>query len=113
MFPTPASRRYKSGCPYCAGKLPVKGETDFLTKQPELAAEWDYSKNNGRTPEEFTECSGYRADWKCIYGHDWDAKISDRVTYQSGCPICSKRKIVPGVNTLDVTHPHVARRMEL
>jgi DNA-directed RNA polymerase subunit RPC12/RpoP len=33
------------GCPYCAGKLAIPGETDLLTLCPELATEWDYDKN--------------------------------------------------------------------
>ena len=33
-----------NGCPYCAGNLPIAGETDLATVHPELVPEWDYDK---------------------------------------------------------------------
>lgn len=34
----------KSGCPYCAGLLPIVGVNDLQTTNPELMKEWDYQK---------------------------------------------------------------------
>ena len=31
-----------NGCPFCSGKRPVPGKTDFATLHPELAEEWDW-----------------------------------------------------------------------
>ena len=39
------SRQKKSGCPYCAGLLPIVGVNDLQTTNPELMKEWDYQKN--------------------------------------------------------------------
>ena len=38
------SRQKKSGCPYCAGLLPIVGVNDLQTTNPELIKEWDYQK---------------------------------------------------------------------
>lgn len=35
---------FNSGCPYCAGKRPIKGETDLATMHPELIIDWDFEK---------------------------------------------------------------------
>ena len=40
-----------TGCPYCAGKRPVPGQTDLAARFPELAAEWDSARNAPLTPE--------------------------------------------------------------
>ena len=32
----------RRGCPYCAGRRVIVGENDLLTKNPDLAAEWNY-----------------------------------------------------------------------
>ena len=34
-----------SGCPYCAGKRAIPGETDLATLRPDLMEQWDQEKN--------------------------------------------------------------------
>ena len=38
------------GCPYCSGRLPIKGINDLHTINPILAKEWNYDRNNDLTP---------------------------------------------------------------
>ena len=40
-----------TGCPYCAGKLPIPGSNDLATLYPHLAAEWTRRRTalSGRT----------------------------------------------------------------
>ena len=42
------------GCPYCCGRYAIKGETDLITKYPELVKEWNYEKNGDLKPEDVT-----------------------------------------------------------
>ena len=78
----------KSGCPYCAGSLPIVGETDLAYLHPELINEWDYKKNR-KTPQQFTAHSGVKIWWICSNNHSWKAGIGNR-TKGSGCPICRR-----------------------
>lgn len=77
------------GCPYCAGKLPIVGETDFYTLCKDIASEWNYERNK-KTPQQFTKSSGAKVWWKCSYGHEWRAKIHNRAN-GDGCPRCAKQ----------------------
>lgn len=80
-----------SGCPYCAGKLPIIGETDLASCCPYLKEEWDYDKNES-IPEKYTVHSGQKVWWKCSKGHSWKAAIYYRAENHRGCPICRYEK---------------------
>lgn len=84
------------GCPYCKGSKVLKGFNDLCTTHPKLIKEWNYSKNI-KGPDEFSKGSNVKVWWVCKYGHEWKAAIHHR-TQGRGCPICSCRKIVKGVN---------------
>ncbi len=79
------------GCPYCSGKKVLKGVNDLKTLNPRLAEEWNYEKNAGLIPENFSASSGVKVWWKCSNGHEWQAVIANR-NKGSGCPYCSGRK---------------------
>lgn len=85
------NRAKGSGCPYCSGRRPVLGVTDFKTLQPEASKEWDYQKNEGLKPEDYTEFSGKKVWWKCKIGHTWFEAIACRAN-RIECPFCQKRK---------------------
>lgn len=74
------------GCPYCAGKYPIKGENDLTTLYPWLLDEWDYELNR-KEPEGYLPKSNDKVWWKCKEGHSWKALISER-TRGTGCPEC-------------------------
>ena len=81
-----------SGCPYCAGKLPVKGENDLKTVYPDIAEEWDY-ENNEKGPEDYLPKSNREVYWKCPYcGASYKKAIAERTINRSGCTNCSKEK---------------------
>ncbi len=79
-----------TGCPICSGKKVMRGYNDLQTKRPDIANEWNYDKNIDSQPYDFTYKSNKTVWWKCQYGHEWKAKISDR-TRGNGCPFCSGR----------------------
>jgi|GEM_PF-59656 len=96
-----------SGCPYCSGRYTVVGETDLATLKPELANEWDYEKNYPLTPTMFSSGSSKLVWWKCVKGHEWEAKIVNR-SKGHGCPYCSNQKVLVGFNDLGTTSPELA-----
>ena len=77
------------GCPYCKGRLAIKGENDLETVVPDLAKEWNYEKNDGLTPDMVKSYSNKKVWWICRYGHEWVASINNR-HQKRGCPICSQ-----------------------
>lgn len=78
-----------SGCPYCAGKRPIVGETDLLTNRPDIASQWHPDNRAG--PESFTTFSGHKALWKCDFDHEWESTICNRTKGGNGCPHCARR----------------------
>ena len=82
-----------TGCPYDLGKIPIPGKTDLATLYPDVAAEWDYERNNDLIPEQFTAQSNKKVWWKCaICGTVWQSVISNR-TRGGGCPNYRHHKI--------------------
>lgn len=69
--------------------LPAPTEKEsLLFINPDLAEEWNFSKNNPLTPDMFTANSEKKVYWKCKFGHIWEASIKNRHKRNSGCPIC-------------------------
>lgn len=101
-------RSYGTGCPYCAKKYIIKGETDLQTMNPTLANEWNYQKNSGLTPSDVFPNSNKKVWWICRKGHEWEAKINSR-NNGSGCPYCANQKVLKGYNDLATIHPDVAK----
>ena len=94
-----------NGCPYCSGRVPIVGFNDLATVLPELASEWDYDKNEGLVPSKMTAKSNRRVWWRCNEGHSWATQVSNRSNLKSGCPYCSGRNVVVGVNDLATVNP--------
>ena len=85
------SRNNGIGCPYCSGRVAIKGKNDLQTVNPMLAKEWDYEKNARLTPMDVLSNSGKKVWWKCSEGHEWQATIASR-NGGRGCPVCAKEK---------------------
>lgn len=95
------------GCPYCSGQALLTGYNDLQTVYPEIAKEWDYSKNE-KGPSDYRYGSGYKAWWVCN---------KCRMSYQSPinahikghkCPYCSGQKVATGKNDLQTLYPEIA-----
>lgn len=95
-------------CPFCTNKKGSK-ENSLKKTHPHLAAQWDKEKNGDKKPTDVTAGSNYRAFWKCKKGpdHEWEAKISDRVLHETGCPFCCYRK-TSITNVISTVAPKVA-----
>jgi Probable Zinc-ribbon domain len=80
-----------SGCPYCSGRLAIKGENDLATINPELLSEWDYKKNGKLMPDVVMPGSENRVWWKCeTCAYEWNAMVCSR-SKGAGCPSCGKK----------------------
>lgn len=102
--------RLSTGCPVCAGKQVVPGETDLATVYPELASQWDHEKNGNLTPEKVTAWSNRKVWWRCEKGHSYAAVIGTRTTKHSGCPYCTGKKTLTGFNDLATIYPKIAEQ---
>ena len=97
-----------SGCPYCAGKL-LKGFNDLETLRPDVLKNWNYSKNKGLKPSDFTVNSKTKIWWHCsTCGNDHFAPISYKVKFPDSCPYCSHKTADEGVTDLAAINPQLA-----
>lgn len=97
-----------SGCPFCSGHRTITGKNDLATVNPALAAEWHPTKNGNLNPSTVAKSSGKMVWWICENGHEWEATVINRNNKGSGCPYCSGRMAIPGVNDLATTNPSLA-----
>lgn len=103
-----ASRANGTGCPVCAGKQVIPGESDLASRFPVIAAEWHpHKKRPADTAAAFTVqqppcvvamCAGARVAGRC--GRTRKAG--------SGCPYCTNRKVLAGFNDLATVQPGIA-----
>ena len=81
-------------CLVCSGHR-IVGSNCLAATQPELAAQWDYTKNSDEfSPETIGEGSGETIHWKCDKGpdHEWPQIVAMRLK-APGCPFCSSRRL--------------------
>lgn len=93
-----------NGCPYCAGRKALAGVNDLASRNPALAALWDYDKNDALTPQQVTALSNRYVWWKCPLGHSYRAMVA----HAKGCPYCSGHKVLAGFNDLATLRPELA-----
>lgn len=87
------SRSKGNGCPYCSNKRVKAGENDIGTTHPHLVEEWNIPKNGFKMPTDYTYGSGQKVWWICKKcNFEWEARISDRTTHESGCPNCARNQ---------------------
>lgn len=96
------------GCSICRGLRVLIGFNDLESNYPQIAAEWNYDKNDGLLPSEVTSKSGKQIWWKCPKGHEYRRSIIERTAKGHGCPYCSNHKVLVGYNDLQTTHPELA-----
>ena len=104
---TVANRSIGRGCPVCSHKKLLVGFNDLAATHPELAREAD-----GWDPQLIVAGSHKKMRWKCQYGHTWTTQIHSRTGSNTGCPVCSHKKLLVGFNDLAATHPELAREAD-
>jgi DNA-directed RNA polymerase subunit RPC12/RpoP len=101
-----STNKKPTGCPVCNGRIIVVGFNDLGKINPRIAAEAD-----GWNPTTVGAGGGTK-DWVCASGHKWRATISNRVFFDSNCPVCLNQKIEKGFNDLATTHPDIAQQAD-
>lgn len=109
---TVGNRVHGQGCPYCSGSRAIVGETDISSTYPDVAREWDTTKNAGLDILSVKAGSSKKVWWVCGKGHSYDAIIAKRTIQGQGCPICSNRRIVAGINDLATVNPDLAAEFD-
>ena len=101
------SRSAGTGCPYCAGKRAIPGETDLATTHPDLAAELV----DQTLARQLTAGSDKKAKWHCTtYDHTYIAAVSAR-SGGRGCNYCPGRAVLAGFNDLATLRPDLAAEL--
>ena len=102
---TIVSRVQGRGCPYCCGKLTIRGETDLESQYPELSSEWNTTKNGDLKLSDVSKGSNKKVWWICSKcNNEWQARVFSRVNGQ-GCPYCAGKKPIKGINDLETLFP--------
>lgn len=86
-------------------------QSKLLKDYPEALKDWDYELNsNVLTPEFIFAQSKKKYYWKCPNGHPSYLRSIDHKTNRgTGCPICSNKKVVAGINDLATTSPSLVK----
>jgi len=74
-----------------------------------LSREWHPTKNGDLKPSDIRPHSHRRVWWLCKRGHEWVARVSNRVDRRSGCPKCSRHQ-ASEENNLQICYPDIARQ---
>lgn len=98
-------------CPFCKGSKVLPGSSDFFSKFPELRQEWDEVRNGSIPPIDLS-ISSRKYWWQCNSGHSFETTTAHRSRGQ-GCPYCSNRRVLPGYNDLETTHPDLYAELSL
>ncbi|MCQ2428340.1 MAG: hypothetical protein MJ137_08100 [Clostridia bacterium] len=112
-------RTNQGGCPACAkmkrsesrSRTLIAANGSLEANQPELIKMWDYEKNT-YSPAHYSEHSNKKVFWKCeICGQSTRQKINDKVNGM-GCPVCSGKIVVIGINDIKSQFPELAREWD-
>lgn len=86
---TPIHRLEGTGCPYCAGKMVLRGFNDMATLYPALLSQWDGDESREYTPYNVTPSSGKYLGWVCPdCGKHYEMKVINKTARGYGCPHC-------------------------
>ena len=81
--------KMNTGCGVCSHKVFLQGYNDLETTHPEIAHEFDISKN-GTTPDQVMAGSNNKKYWFiCPRGHSYSATLLNRKKGRN-CPFCAK-----------------------
>ena len=80
-------------CPYCSNRLVWEGFNDLASTFPDVALDWDYSKNGDKTPNSVVYTSSEKVWWIChVCGHPWERVVGDRTVRHHGCKKCADER---------------------
>lgn len=68
--------------------------------------EWNTVRNEALSPSDVFPKSNKKVWWRCASGHEWVESLNNR-SKGKGCPYCSGRRCLPGVDDLRTLHPKI------
>lgn len=80
-----------------------------------LLKQWDYEKNKNLSPYEIPLNYSFDVAWKCdVCGYRWSSSPNTRVRNDkvAGCPHCTGRVAMPGVDDLETLYPDIAKEWD-
>jgi len=89
-------------------KKKIAPENSLTKKNPKLAKEWHPTKNKELSPDSVTPGTNIKVWWKCDKGHEWQARIGNRVYLGRNCPYCVNQAIGDD-NNLAVINPKLIK----
>lgn len=92
-------------------KVTVTRDNSLAARRPDLLAIWDWDRNSelGLDPSVLSVGSNKVAWWKCDRHPDgYDMGIGHRARKNAGCPYCSGKRLVVGMNDLASQYPDIA-----
>lgn len=84
--------------------LSMESGRSISNTNPEVSDRWDFEKNFPLLPKQVTSGSHKKVWWICQNGHSFEDSVSHQ-TSGRGCPVCSNRSIIKGVNDLSTVRP--------
>ncbi len=78
----------------------IRKNNSLATIYPDISKEWHPTKNGVLQPDSFSYSSNKIVWWLCPKGHEYKTSINKRSLGNQGCPVCSNKKIVLGVNDI-------------
>lgn len=106
------SRAAGRGCPVCTGRKLLAGENDLASQYPELAEQWDFTRNGALTPQDVLAGTEKKVWWVCERGHSWLAAVYVRAQARSSCPYCAGKQVLAGFNDLASQAPALAAQWD-
>lgn len=80
-----------TSCPLCARQKTCRCRS-LAAMHPELMKQWEWEGNKGTDPYSVACLSNKKVFWICAEHGQWDATLSNRVYYGSGCPECARQQ---------------------
>jgi len=84
----------------------LSGKSIEIT-HPFIAEEFDLKRNSHLNISDIFAGSNKKVWWLCPKSHSYEATVYHRTT-GTNCPVCSNRKVIPGINDLATLLPEVA-----
>ncbi len=91
--------------------LMTEKRKQYVSDKAQLMAEWNWERNTDSDPSRLTLGSHKKVWWKCSKGHEWQTYIKAR-NIGIGCPYCSGRYAIKGVNDLQTINPILAKEWD-
>lgn len=93
------------------GIVVEKKEKQYVSDDSLLMNEWDWSKNEALdlSPDNLPRGSNKKAWWVCAKGHSYELSVKARVRLRNGCPVCTGKMIISGVNDFASKYPELAK----